>query len=147
MCIVNVYMPCRGSSTREDQFMESLDELHEIDNKFHPDHHMILCGDFNASLLNTRCTGDKKFQDFINNVDLTLIEGYPAVPSHYHHNGVDSLTIDYIITTSEISPSTISVLDLYENTSPHHPVMMQTHLILARYRTSNQDERRVKKPI
>ena len=149
LCIVNVYMPCRGSSTREDQFMESLDELHEIHNKFHPDHHMILCGDFNASLLSTRCTRDKKFQDFIKNLDLALIEGYPAVPSHYHHNGVDTSTIDYIITTSEIlhGITQISVLDFHENTSPHHPVMMQTHLTLARSRTSNQDERRVKKPM
>ena len=74
LCIINVYMSCRGSAQREHNFRESLDELYELHTKFSVNHHVILCGDMNASLFNIRCTRDNLFQNWIKNTGLFCLQ-------------------------------------------------------------------------
>ena len=133
LCIINVYMPCRGSAQREHNFRESLDELYELHTKFSVNHHVILCGDMNASLLNIWCTRDNLFQNWIKNTGLILPAEFPRNPTHYHHNGLDASSIDYILTTPNIADTILDVdiLDLSVNTSPHNPVILNTSIELS----------------
>ena len=49
LLIVNVYMPCRNTQTG-DNFDETLDQVRELLRKYRHTHHVIICGDINASL-------------------------------------------------------------------------------------------------
>ena len=50
VCIINVYLPCRGYKDSDDKFADCLEELKEIVTKYSGSAHIILLGDFNASL-------------------------------------------------------------------------------------------------
>ena len=41
ICLLNVYLPSRGSAGSDIEFVESLDELHEILQKYSPTHDVI----------------------------------------------------------------------------------------------------------
>ena len=56
LLIMNVYMPCRNTHTG-DNFSETLDQLQELLAKYRPTHHIIICGDINASLHRTPPNG------------------------------------------------------------------------------------------
>ena len=133
-------MPCRGSAIREEQFRDSLDEIYELCAKFSSSHHIILCGDLNASLFQSRCSRDRLFQSWITTVDLSLCPNYPNAATHYHHNGIDSSSIDYIITSPNFADfiRSVKILDLSDNTSPHHPVSLVTSLELSAVQTKHQ---------
>ncbi len=65
LCVVTVYMPSRGLSDSEREFQAMLTELEEILLKFQVSHHIILAGDWNASLLlNRDCHRDSVFKTF-----------------------------------------------------------------------------------
>ena len=49
LCLVNVYLPARGTSANEMLLAECLDELHEIFVKYSLSHTLVVGGDFNAS--------------------------------------------------------------------------------------------------
>ena len=50
ICLLNVYLPSRGSAGSDTEFVEALDELHEILQKYSPTHDVIIGGDFISSL-------------------------------------------------------------------------------------------------
>ncbi|CAG2236429.1 unnamed protein product [Mytilus edulis] len=51
----------------------------------------------NASLFRDDRSRDKRFKCFIENNGLCLTDNYPKAPTFYHHNGVMSSQIDYIL--------------------------------------------------
>jgi len=55
ICIINVYMPCRGNNSK-DTYLNTLSQVEEILYKFNNDHAVFICGDFNASLSRTPLT-------------------------------------------------------------------------------------------
>ena len=50
ICLINVYLPTRGSADCDIAFQATLDEVHEIMEKFVSSHKILLTGDFNPSL-------------------------------------------------------------------------------------------------
>ena len=54
LCLINVYMPSRGCPDSDIQFQSTLDEVHEILEKYGHTHKILLGGDFNASLHRTQ---------------------------------------------------------------------------------------------
>lgn len=135
LCIVSAYLPSRGKAGQEEKYASALDELHEIISKYTSTHHMIICGDFNACLWETRCSRDRKFQNFVTEELLRLPNNYPEVPTHYHHNGCDKSAIDFIITKTEQENlvGNVKVLEGKDgNTSPHCPIVATCQVKIAR---------------
>ena len=54
LCIMNVYMPSRGSTEADAEYEETLDQIHEIVIKFNASHDIVIGGDWNASLHRTK---------------------------------------------------------------------------------------------
>ena len=57
LCIINVYLPCRGNHS-ESEFSSALDAIQVIMEKYNVTHYIILAGNMNASLLENRCSRD-----------------------------------------------------------------------------------------
>ena len=64
LCIINVYMPCRGSRDSEDNYKDVLMQVREIMNTYASSVRFILVGDMNAPSLEkclqsgTQCLGN-----------------------------------------------------------------------------------------
>ena len=68
MCIINVYMPTNNTSMSSHlEFTKCLDILHNIITKYRLTHKIILCEDFNGTLLEARPYNkhDKLLQTFV----------------------------------------------------------------------------------
>ena len=122
LSIINVYLPCRGNHT-EMEFDAALDSLQTIIDKYRPSHDIIVVGDFNASLFEDRCSRDRKFSSWCQKNDLLPAMDYPKTPTHVHHHGSGSSTIDYILCSVATNIRDVSVnVNSVENTSSHHPI-------------------------
>ena len=94
LCIVSVYLPCRGNSRQED-FKASLDLLEEICNKF-AEHVIFICGDLNASLSrNPPNDRDNLLKSFVQSMGLTSQQN--GTPTFFHENKEQSAELDYIL--------------------------------------------------
>ena len=89
-------MPSRGSSDNELLFQSTLDEIHEILEKYRCTHKILLGGYFYASLHRTQSLKrDSLLQDFLTEHDLVLPDNYP-IQCTYYHTGADAKSqIDY----------------------------------------------------
>lgn len=95
-CIINTYMPCRGRSSDEAAFDETLDELGEIIAKYSCSHTIIIMGDLNASLNRPEPSyRDKKLITFCGKFKINA--AVPSAPTFFHVNGRDRLQSDYIL--------------------------------------------------
>ena len=122
ICLINCYLPCRGNHS-EAEFDAELDCLDTIINKYSPSHDVVLCGDLNASLLEDRCSRDRKLLRWCTLRRLQMCDDYPTRPTHSHHRGPGASTIDYILATKKDLIYSPSVDDISApNTSSHHPV-------------------------
>ncbi|CAC5389756.1 unnamed protein product [Mytilus coruscus] len=82
LCLIGVYMPSHNKHGDE-LYIDILSQIEEIIEKYHH------TGDDRPR--------DKRFKCLIENNGLCLTDNYPKVPTFYHHNGVMSSQIDYII--------------------------------------------------
>ena len=89
-------------------------------NKYKASHRVILCGDFNATLLPERNNPhDKMLKDFVRENDLV---NTVLVPNHtfFSHTGMASSQLDYILTLNMINSVETKVNDfILCNTSSH----------------------------
>ena len=70
LCIINVYMPTLNLPKSKTTYQEHLDLLYSILKKYKASHRVILCGDFNATLLPDRNNPrDKMLKDFVREND------------------------------------------------------------------------------
>ena len=120
-CIINVYLPTNNSSVNSHvEYPECLDILDNLICKYINSHKIILCGDFNGTLLSARPYNnhDLLLQNFVKEQELT----FKPTNDHtfYHHSGSSSSHIDYILSTDSqcMTKYTVSVKDC-ENTSSH----------------------------
>ena len=111
-----LYLPCRGNNS-ESEFSSALAAIQVIMEKYSATHHIILAGDMNASLLENRCSRDKKFSKWCNQQNIPISDNYPHVPTHAHHRGSGASTIDYILSSANDLLSTPMVLT--ENVEKH----------------------------
>ena len=80
LCIVNVYMPTLNLPQSKSAYQEHLDLLYSILNKYKNSHRIVLCGDFNATLLSERNNPhDKLLKQFVSENQLTNVI---TVPNH-----------------------------------------------------------------
>ena len=123
ICIINVYMPTRGTGESEMEFDGCLAELEEITAKYGTWTNMIIAGDMNASLHRQKVLRrDQHFQNFVTRCGYKLANNYPESPTFEHHNGSKS-QIDYILA---IVPQKIIKVEISKreplNTSTHNSI-------------------------
>ena len=129
---MSVYMPSKGSKTYNQQYQECLDEIHVIIKKYQDSHHLIICGDMNASLHSAQPDErDKLFKQFCELSNIHLPHTYPVGKTYIHENGKKSSQIDYILSSEQfkhhIDSITISKDDQI-NTSDHSAVKAKIHV-------------------
>ena len=122
VCIINVYLPCRGYKDSDDRFLDALDKLREIVIKYPVNAHIVLLGDLYASLHREKpLARDIKLQSCLEEFQITTGENYPTDFTYVHGNGKS--IIDYVLQTDARVVKKVKVQAEYsENTSPHCPV-------------------------
>ena len=99
--------------------------------KYGHSHKILLAGDLNASLLEDRCSRDRRLVSWCNTVGLSLSKDYPLEATHIHHRGSGSSILDYLISTDPSILDDITVMtECAENTSSHHPVSASLRISL-----------------
>ncbi|MCG8113322.1 MAG: endonuclease/exonuclease/phosphatase family protein, partial [Candidatus Thiodiazotropha taylori] len=123
ICLINVYMPTNKADSQYG-YRECLDNLFDIIRRFETSHIIVLCGDLNGSLLQTRNNKhDIMLKDFVNEHCLSTGAHYTCQPTFYHFNGTVTSQIDYILTSNPEILKSYTVYDRQpENVSPHVPV-------------------------
>lgn len=123
LLIISVYMPCRGLNDNIEEFIDCLEQLHEITHKYRKTHSIIIGGDFNEDIKNRKSS--KRAQEliqFMNEHDLETVE---TDSTYINPGGVDTSTIDYIMYDKSMSLKIMSIerLDsLTGNVSDHYPI-------------------------
>ena len=120
ICIVNVYMPTLNLPGSKFEYQEHLDILYSIIMKYKNTHKMILCGDFNATLLDSRDNlHDKMFKKFVEEVVLSN-KVNSSDSTFYARNGKSSSQIDYILTMNIRKDNAAEIHEFEDcNTSSH----------------------------
>ena len=129
LCIVNTYMPTLNLPVSKAEYQEHIDILHNIITKYKNTHKLILCGDFNATLLQTRDNPhDKMFKNFVN--ETGLINRVNSLESTFaSHNGKSSSQIDYILTENINSQNSAVIQEpVGYNTSSHVHVTFELRI-------------------
>ncbi len=127
ICIINVYMPCRGYTNSAQEYEDVLAQVAEIMEKFW-DHKIIFCGDMNAcpfdSPISKYDAQDIILQQFCRDNSLTIPDNYYSGPSFIHGGGRGESAIDHFLVTSTFCPKIeVVYLDQHPtNTSDHIPV-------------------------
>ena len=89
-------MQARGSAESDEGFQTTLDELHELIEKFSATHKIILGGDFNASLHRVQSIRrDTMLKKFLQEHNLRTPDHYPIQPTYWHEGTEASSQIDY----------------------------------------------------
>ncbi|KAK3088016.1 hypothetical protein FSP39_013503 [Pinctada imbricata] len=125
-CIINTYMPCRGTHTKDD-YEEILDEINEIIVRFGNTHNIIICGDMNASLHREPPNKqDLQLRKFMKEKNLLVKENPKGENTFSHHNGINMAKLDYILYSEDVH-NVISADQIEEscndvNVSDHAPL-------------------------
>ena len=90
-------MPTNKSDS-EFSYRECLDAIHDIIQRFESSHTILLCGNLNGTLLQTRNNKhDIMLKDFINDQCLSYGSRLSVNPTFFHFNGTVTSQIDYIL--------------------------------------------------
>ena len=119
-------MPSMDSGSTA-QYIEHLDVLQSIIDKYIVSHRLVVCGDFNGTLMSSRSNQhDRLLRTFCEKNSLTDSLGGSTKCTFFHHSGNSSSQIDYILTKSGCTlDNLVSIFDMQDiNTSSHVPVTM-----------------------
>lgn len=101
LCVLNCYMPTLDGSTT--QYLEHLNVLQSILDKYSATHEIIISGDFNGTLLQSRSNShDKQLCTFYRKNVLSSNIKNSQKCTFFHHSGKSSSQIDYILTRSRV---------------------------------------------
>ena len=128
ICVVNAYMPCRGSYT-DDDFLQVLDEIREIKAKY-VNKPLLLVEDLNASSSRSPLTHrDKLLLKFMYDNDLHLPRLFPKGDTYIHPSGKNSSQIDVILSPSDALFGKLSIeSNAPLNTSTHFAVSVELNV-------------------
>ena len=118
LCIVNCYMPTLDTGSAA-QYLEHLDVLQSILDRYSATHQIIISGDFNGTVLQSRSNPhDKLLRTFCQeNALISNIENSPKC-TFFHHSGKSSSQIDYILSRSD--SGIVSRIDMICMNLIHH---------------------------
>ena len=82
----------------EPNYIEHLDKLSALIEKYEDTHNIVIAGDFNGSLLPARNNNhDKLLKQFCRRHQLRHTINNTHCPTFHHHNGKSNSQIDYIL--------------------------------------------------
>ena len=97
ICLINAYLPTQDTGSQV-EYSDCLDIIQSIFAKFQGTYDVILCGDLNGTLLDSRTNKHDKLLKELTS-ELQLSTGIPCEnkPTFYHHAGTSTSQIDYIL--------------------------------------------------
>ena len=115
VCLINCYMPSMDSGSTA-QYIEHLDVLQSIIDKYIVSHRLVVCGDFNGTLMSSRSNQhDRLLRTFCEKNSLTDSLGGSTKCTFFHHSGNSSSQIDYILTKSGCTfGNLVSIFDMQD---------------------------------
>ena len=120
LCIINTYLPTLNLPSSREYYQEMLDVLHSIIDRYSNTHRIVLCGDLNGSLVQSRSNPhDCMLRDFVSEHGLATDDSINNTPTFYGHSGSSS-QIDYIL-VGDLS------LISQVNINPQLPTNMSSH--------------------
>lgn len=97
LCIINAYLPTQDKDSVY-EYSNCLDIIYDIVHKYQETHEIILCGDLNGTLLKTRSNKhDRLLRELVQELSLFTAGDYSDQMTFYHHSGLSSSQIDYIL--------------------------------------------------
>ncbi|CAC5395286.1 NOTCH2 [Mytilus coruscus] len=126
--IINAYMPTINTNS-ETQYSECLDIIFDTIEKYQSNYVIILAGDLNWTLLQTRTNKhDRMLREFVQEVSLFLPD-IGNQPTFFHHAHHGSSQIDYTLSNRNNLSKKYCILDKsYANTSAHCAAFLQTNI-------------------
>ncbi|CAG2228458.1 unnamed protein product [Mytilus edulis] len=127
ICIINTYMPtCNTDSQYE--YRECLDIVYDIIQKYQESHKIILCGDLNGTLLDSRNNKhDKILKSFVSEMGLSTGVDKDERHTFFHHAWSSSSQIDYILVNDKKLISKYNIDEKSSiNLSAHTSVTVKT---------------------
>ncbi|CAC5397677.1 unnamed protein product [Mytilus coruscus] len=114
------------------EYGECLDLIHNIATKYLNTHAIILCGDLNGTILQTRNNKhDQLLKEFIQELNFTADKDKSDRQTFFHHSGQSSSQIDYIFSTKENLIKKYTIWNnSSSNVSAHVPVSVTTNIII-----------------
>ena len=130
LCIINVYLPTLRLPTSKELYQENLDMVHHIIQTYTDTHKIIVCGDFNGTLSDTRSNPhDMMLKAFINEHDLHKHPSHGGIQTFIGHSGSTS-QIDYVLTKCLGLITQVSIKEKSSlNMSSHVPVLAQLNIL------------------
>ncbi|XP_062617044.1 uncharacterized protein LOC134278766 [Saccostrea cucullata] len=124
LCIINVYMPCRGGKHTSAEYRDSLDVVREAITKYRRTYTILLGGDLNASLHRPNPNNlDNLLREFCNELSIITPEYYPEEPTFFHHDNKSTSQIDYLLKLQDQNDDGIQQVSIRgqqsTNTSDH----------------------------
>ena len=122
--LINAYMPCSGTDSRQLLYDDLLSELHALILS-HDDCRVMIGGDFNVNL-DCRTSLSDVINDFLRNNGLIRCDTiFPVADQYTYVNESlnDKSCIDYFVTSDPSNTIAFNILDLEVNFSDHRPIM------------------------
>jgi hypothetical protein len=133
MILINNYLPTMMTGS-EPNYIEHLDKLSVLIEKYEDTHNIVIAGDLNSSLLPARNNNhDKLLKQFCRKHQLRHTINNTHCPTFHHHNGKSNSQIDYILENIQgnILLDT-KIEDQHQlNGSAHVPVRTTTTLVIS----------------
>jgi hypothetical protein len=148
--VINAYLPCRGSYT-DMEFLEVLDEIHEICQKFEEEF-LIVTADFNVDTTKHKGIRVSSFKSFLRENKLTEITTINEA-TYLHHDGKHSSKIDYILVNEcfkgSITKATYMKHDEPTSTSTHSPLILKVayEIVQPTHAKNSLKRKHIPKPI
>ena len=127
--VVNCYMPSLDSGSTE-HYVEHLDVLESIIDKYSVSHRVLLCGDFNGTQLSVRLNPhDRLIRALCEKKSLTDSLENSTKCTFFHLSGKSSSQIDYFLTKTDCAiGSSVVICDMQDiNTLSHVSVTVCTN--------------------
>ena len=126
ICLINAYMPTQDTGSQV-EYSECLDIVHLLFTKFQGTYDVILCGDLNGTLLDSRSNKhDKLLKELTAELQLSTGIICGNKPTFYHHAGTSKSQIDYILVQDKSLISSYTILDKSPICSSEHAPVKAT---------------------
>jgi hypothetical protein len=143
MILINNYLPTMMTGS-EPNYIEHLDKLSALIEKYEVTHNIVIAGDLNGSLSSARNNNhDKLLKQFCRRHQLRHTINNTHCPTFHHHNGKSNSQIDYILENiqSNILLDT-KIEDQHQlNGSAHVPVRTKTTLVISLNKSQDKKQK------
>ncbi|CAG2194025.1 unnamed protein product [Mytilus edulis] len=138
--IISAYLPTKSSNDSYDIFLDCLDQIYEIVQKYGGTHEIIVGGDLNEDLYNPSNNSRRKHKLNDLMVECNLKTNSKGL-TFINVNGIDTSEIDYFLYTDPKCEPSKRLIDLPSNVSDHHPISMRIKCNITREQQSRNSEK------